>query len=125
MIRGICLSAAAFVLLVAPAFAAAPDEACKEPTVPTMPDGKTAPAKDIVAAANAVKAYVAASDEYQACLKKVVDDMEDAAKKAKVAVDPKVKADLEDKGDANQAKKEGLGAAYAATAAAYRAAHPR
>lgn len=125
MIRRICLSAAALVMLAAPAFAAAaPDAACKEPSSPTMPDGKTVPAAEIIKAANAVKAYVAESDLYQQCIKDVVEKMDAEATKNKVPVDAKVKADLEAKGDANQAKKEQLGAAYAATAAAYRAAHP-
>lgn len=123
MIRGMCLSAAALVMFAAPAFAA--DSACKEPTSPTMPDGKTAPAAQIVAAANAVKAFVTDSDAYQQCLKDEIDKMEVAAKAEKKAVDPKVKADYEAMGDANQTKKEMLGAAYAATAAAYRSAHPR
>ncbi len=125
MIRRIFLPAAALVLLAGPAFAAAaPDAACKEPVAPAMPDGKTAPAADIIKAANGVKAFVAESDLYQQCLKDVVDKLDVAATISKTPVDPKVKADLEQKGDGNQAKKEQLGAAYAATAAAYRAAHP-
>jgi len=123
MIRRICLSGA-LVMLAAPAFAAVPDAACNEPTLPTMPNGRTAPAADIVAAANNVKAYVASSDAYQQCLKDALDKMEVAAKDTKTPLDPKVKADLERKGDANQAKKEQLGASYAAVAAAYRASHP-
>jgi hypothetical protein len=125
MIRRIFLPAAALLLLAGPAFAAAaPDAACKEPVSPTMPDGKTAPAAEIIKAANGVKAFVAESDLYQQCLKDVVDKLDVAATISKTPVDPKVKADLEQKGDANQVKKEQLGAAYAATAAAYRAAHP-
>jgi len=138
MIRRICLSAV-FVLLAAPAFAAdALDAACKDPTAPTMPNGRTAAREEIIAAANAVKAYVADSDKYQECLKGVIDgmDQEEAKREAqakadKKAVDPKVKADytkskanMTAKGDANQAKKEQLGASYAAVAASYRAAHP-
>jgi len=113
-------------MLAAPAIAAdAPDAVCKEPAAPTMPDGRTAPAKDIVAAAAAVKAFVADSDVYQECLKEVIDKMQTAAKAEKKEMDPKVKAALEMKGDANQAKKEELGQRYAITAAAYRQAHPR
>jgi hypothetical protein len=50
MIRRICLSAA-LVMLAAPAFAAAPDDACMEPTLPKMPNGRTSQAADDVAAA--------------------------------------------------------------------------
>jgi hypothetical protein len=125
MIRGICLPVAALVMLAAPAFsAAAPGAACKEPVSPTMPDGKTVPASEIIKAANAVKAFVAESDLYQQCLKDVVEKLDIAATVSKTPVDPKVKAELEQKGDDNQLKKEQLGAAYSATAAAYRAAHP-
>jgi len=125
MIRGIFLPVAALALLAGPAFgAAAPDAACKEPVSPAMPDGKTSPAADIIKAANGVKAFVAESDLYQACIKDAVDKLEVAATISKTPVDPKVKAELEKKGDDNQTKKEQLGAAYAATAAAYRAAHP-
>ena len=123
--RRICLSAA-LVMLTAPVFAVeAPDAACMEPTVPTMPNGRTAPAADVVAAANNVKAYVAGSDAYQQCLRDVLVKMEETAKETKKAEDPKLKAALVKKGDDNQKKKEQLGASYAAVAAAYRAAHPQ
>jgi hypothetical protein len=122
MMRRICLSAA-FIMIAAPAFAA---EVCmdKQPTMPKMPDGRTAPAADVIAASNAVKAYVAASDVYQQCLKEQIDAMEATAKTEKKAADPKVKANLVKLGDDNQESKERLGAAYNAVAAAYRAAHP-
>ena len=45
MIRGISLTAAAFMMLAAPALAAAPDAACKEPTAPAMPDATVTTAK--------------------------------------------------------------------------------
>jgi hypothetical protein len=136
MMRRICLSAA-FVMFAAPAFAAA-DDACTNPTAPTMPNGKTAAREEIIAAANNVKAYVADSDKYQACLKGVLEGMDqeytkaDAQAKAdkkplatKVKVDyTKTRAELVKKGEANQTTKEKLGASYAATAAAYRSAHP-
>lgn len=122
MIRRICLSAA-FVMIAAPTLAA---EVCmdKQPAMPKMPDGRTAPAADVIAAANAVKAYVAASDAYQECLKVQIDEMESKAKETKTPVDAKVRANLEKLGDDNQENKERLGAAYNAVAAAYRAAHP-
>jgi hypothetical protein len=136
MMRRICLSAA-FVMLAAPAFAAA-DDACINPTAPTMPNGKTAAREEVIAAANNVKAYVAESDKYQECLKGIIEGIdqdyakaEAQAKADKKTVAAKVKADfsksksdLVKKGEANQTAKEKLGAAYAATAAAYRTAHP-
>ena len=136
MIRGMWLSAAALMMLAVPAIAAAPEDACMQPAMPKMPDGKTAPAKDIIAAAAAVKAFVAESDAYQICLKQQVDQIDQMEAKAKTdktaALDPKVKAamdkskaEMTTKGDQNQANKETLGAMYSATAAAYRQAHPK
>ena len=136
MIRRICLSAV-FVVIAAPAFAAI-DDSCKEPTAPTMPNGRTAAREEIIAAANNVKAYVAESDKYQECLTGVIAGIDQAQTKAeaqakadKKAMDPKLRAEfakskteLTAKGDANQTKKEQLGASYAAVAGAYRAAHP-
>src|SRR5262245_13381530 len=92
---------------------------CKEPTLPTMPNGRTAPAADIIAAANAVKAYVVDSDVYQQCLKYHIDSI-DLSAFAFISI-----FDMTAKGDANQARKEQLGASYAAVAAAYRSAHPQ
>lgn len=118
MIRGICLSAAVFAMLTAPAFAA--QTACVEPTLPSIPDGKTARDSDFVAARTAVVAYVTKADDYQLCLKEQIDSMEMQAKEQNKPVDEKLKADLLALGDANQAKKEKLGADYTA---AYRLAH--
>jgi hypothetical protein len=61
-----------------------------------------------------VKAYVVDSDAYENCLKDEIDREDN----------PQVKADLAARGDANQASKERLDAAYAVTTAAYEAAHP-
>src|SRR5262249_39044630 len=114
------------LVIAAPAMAAAVDtSACMEPAMPKMPDGKTAPAKDIIAAANAVKAFVAQSDIYQQCLNDIEDKAEAAAKENKAELDPKIKAEIEGKHDPNQNNKERLGALYSATAAAYRTAHPK
>ena len=136
MIRRICLSTV-FVVLAAPAFAAV-DDSCKDPVAPTMPNGRTAAREDIITAANNVKTYVAESDKYQECLRGVIEGIDQAsakmdaeAKATKKPVDAKLKAEMTKskgemtaKGDANQKKKEQLGASYAAVAAAYRAAHP-
>ena len=109
-----------------------------KPREATMPNGRTAAREEVIAAANNVKAYVAESDKYQECIKGVIEGMDQAQKQAedqakadkkplatRVRADyAKSRADLIKKGEANQTAKEKLGAAYAATAAAYRAAHP-
>ena len=122
MIRGICLSTVAFVMLAAPAFAA--ESACKEPVVPTMPDGSVAARDDVIKAAGSVKAYVTESDTYQECLNVEFNKMIEQAKKDKMPVGPEANKAREDKIAANQASKVKLGEAYSATAAAYRTAHP-
>jgi len=124
MIRGICLSTAALVLLAAPAFAQA--EKCPAPKSPSVPNGRTATAPELIAAANDVKAFIAASDDYQACLKADLDEQTAAAAASggKKGLDPKIKTALEARGDANQKEKERVGNLYNTAAQQYRAAHP-
>ena len=122
MIRGICLSTVAFVMLAAPTFAA--ENTCALPMVPAMPDGATAPAADIRAAAASVTNYVKESDAYQECLNIEFNKMIDQSKKDKKVVGPEANAEREARIAANQESKVKLGEAYTATAAAYRTAHP-
>ena len=123
MTRGICLTATALVLLAAPAFAQ--DKCGPQPTAPKVPNGKTASVADLNAAATDIKAFVKASDDWQVCLKTDLDAQMTAAKDAKVAFDPKVKASIERMGDANQKDKERVGKEYATAAADWRKAHPK
>lgn len=131
MIRRICLSTVALVLLVAPAFAA--DNRCQAPVAPVVPkDGKTATQQDMLQANKDVVAFIKDSDQYQLCLKASIDD----AQKQLKDLDPKhdqdgairkqliaQQKDLTDKGDANQKDKVRLGQAYNAAANAYKSAH--
>ena len=59
-------------------------------------------------------AYVTKADDYQLCLKGQIDSLEAQAKEKNMPVDEKLKAELLALGDANQAKKEKLGADYTA-----------
>jgi hypothetical protein len=119
MTRGVFLSAM-FVLLAAPAFAA--QSTCVEPTLPKLPEGRRVPESEFVTARAEVIAYVQKSDDYQLCLKEQIDFLEMRAKEENRPVDEKLKSELLAMGDANQAKKEKLGADYTA---AYRQAHGR
>ena len=103
--------------------------ACMEPSVPTMPDGKTAARAEIIAAAGMAKEFMSKSDEYQGCLnaeyEAAVNAGQAAAKEKKQPFDAKqLNADREKKITDNQKKKEDVGKAYGATAAAYKAANP-
>ena len=124
MIRGIFLTTSALVLLAAPAFAQQ-DKCGPAPSAPVVPNGKTASVADINSAAQDIKAFVKASDDWQVCLKTDLDAQEAAAKDTKTPFDPKLKAAIVAKGDANQKAKERVGKEYTAAAADWRKAHPK
>ncbi len=113
--------------LIIPAVA---QSACMEPAVPSMPDGKTAARAEIIAAAGMAKEFMTKSDEYQGCLNTEyeanVKTGQAAAKEKKQSFDAtKMNKEREDKIAANQKKKEEVGQAYGATAAAYKAANAK
>src|SRR5690348_13722906 len=111
MTRGLLLTAA-FVILAGPAFAQAFEDKCSAPIAPVVPDGKTAAVPQLTQAANDVKSYIKASDDYQACLLAEINTYETQAKGTKAGIDPNIRKTLEAKGDANQKDKERLGASY-------------
>ena len=133
MKRGLLVLAIALPALAAPALMPAfAQSACMEPGAPTMPDGKTAARPEIIAAAGAAKEFMTKSDEYQACLNTEYETTVKAALEAVKAKD-KSKAPVDAKALdtarqakilANQKKKEEVGLAYGATAAAFKAANP-
>ena len=132
MKRALWLLALAVPALSAPIIVpAVAQSACMEPAVPTMPDGKTAARAEIIAAAGAAKEFMSKSDEFQGCLnaeyEAAVNAMKaEAAKdKSKAADATKLNSDREAKITANQKKKEDVGKAYGATAAAYKAANAK
>ena len=113
--------------LIIPAVA---QSACMEPTVPSMPDGKTAARAEIIAAAGSAKEFMTKSDEYQGCLnaeyETSVKTGQAAAKEKKQGFDAtKLNKEREDKIAANQKKKEDVGKAYGASAAAFKAANAK
>jgi len=125
MRRGLCLLTVAMAALAAPALMPAlAQSACMEPAEPTMPDGKTAARAEIIAAAGAAKEFVTKSDEYQNCLNAEYAETVKKLQAEKAKIDPKMNSDREAKITANQKKKEQVGQAYGATAAAYKAANP-
>jgi hypothetical protein len=122
MSRGILLTAAAFVMLAAPALA---QDKCAAPVAPVVPNGRTAATAELVQAQKDVVAFIRASDDYQVCILAAITTAENEAKDAKKAPDPAIRKALEAKGDANQKLKETVGKAYNTAAAAYKAAHPK
>jgi hypothetical protein len=130
MKRALWLMAVVVPVLAAPALMPAlAQSACMEPTVPTMPDGKTAARAEIIAAAGAAKEFMTKSDEFQGCLnaeyEAAVNAGQAAAKEKKQPFDAKqLNADREAKITANQKKKEDVGKAYGVAAAAFKQANP-
>ncbi len=122
MTRGIWLTAAAFALVAAPAFAQ--QDACSAPIPPVVPDGKTASLPQLSQAAKDVVAFIRSSDDYQTCLLAAINKYETDAKGSKQGIDPSVRKGLEAKGDLNQKEKERIGAAYNKAAADYKSSHP-
>jgi hypothetical protein len=125
MTRGFLLTAA-FVILAGPAFAQVQfTDMCSAPIAPVVPDGKTAAVPQLTQAANDVKNYIKASDDYQQCLLAEITTYETQAKGTKQGIDSNIRKTLESKGDTNQKDKERLGAAYNKAVGDYRAAHPK
>jgi hypothetical protein len=131
MKRALWVLAIAVPALSAPVILpAVAQSACMEPATPTMPDGKTAARAEIIAAAGMAKEFMTKSDEYQGCLNAEyetnVKTGQAAAKEKKQPFDAtKMNKEREDKIAANQKKKEQVGQAYGATAAAYKAANAK
>src|SRR5262245_23277785 len=130
MKRGLWLFAVVVPAFVAPAFMQAlAQSACMEPAIPAMPNGKTAQRAEIIAAAGAAKEFITKSDEYQGCLnaeyEAAVNTGQADAKEKKQNFDAKkLNSDREAKITANQKKKEDVGKAYGAAAAAFKQANP-
>lgn len=62
--KNLIIAVAAILLFAAPAFGLA----CEYPERPTLPDGGTASKEDMIASQTAVKAFLAAVDEYLLCI---------------------------------------------------------
>ena len=122
MTHGISLSAAALIMLAAPAFA---QGQCSAPLAPAMPNGKTATLPQLNQAAKNAVAFIKASDNYQVCILDDIASQDQQAKNHRKALDPAIRKALEDKGDANQKEKERVGKEYGLAAAAYKVAHPK
>lgn len=68
--KNLMIAVAATVLFAAPTVGLA----CEYPERPTLPDGGTAPKEDMIAAQAAVKAFLAAVDEYLDCIEQEEKD---------------------------------------------------
>lgn len=122
MLRKFGLACVLLVGTAAPAFADA--SSCSEPIAPAAVDGGAATEAQMNAAHDDVVNFVKASDDYQACLFRDLNDQADAAKKAKKDLDPAIAQDVQTRVDANQKLKEKVGTEFNAAVMAYKAKHP-
>ena len=95
MLRNLLLG----TVMIAAATAAWAEEQCTAPVAPEIPNGACSTAAQLTKALNDAKAFVTASDAYQACMVRAVE--------------------------ANQKEKERIGAEYGASVKAYNAAQQR
>jgi len=121
MLKRMGLAVALGAMGTVPAFA---DDSCQAPPVPPPIDGATATRDQVVAAVNAAKSYIAASDAYQQCIGDYIAAQKADAAKNKVPFDPAIEQAESAKVDANQASKQRVGDAVNAAVGAYKKAHP-
>jgi hypothetical protein len=122
MIREILLGGALFISLAAPTMA---QDQCTAPTAPAIPDGARATPAQIITAQNDIKAFAAASDNYQACLAAEISRQKDLAKQTNVEFDPNIQAALEVKAGAQRKDVERVAAAWGTSVQAFNAAQQR
>jgi len=114
----------AVALLLAGAVPAFADDTCQVPPVPVSVDGTTVTKDQMLAAIAAVKAYMTASDTYQACINDYVTAQNAQADKDKKPHDPVMIQSEGDKVTANQNSKQTIGDAINTAIGAYKKAHP-
>jgi hypothetical protein len=96
MIRSVIFTCVMVAVFASPAWS---EEQCMAPIAPVIPDGARSTAAQLTSALNDAKAFVVASDAYQACMLRIIE--------------------------ANQKEKERIGTEYGAAAKAYNAAQQR
>jgi hypothetical protein len=119
MIRKFLSSGVMVIALAAPAWA---QDQCVAPAAPAIPDGAKATQAQILSAQNDVKAFAAASDNFQSCLARELGRQKDLAKQTNIDFDPGIQAALETKGAAQRKDVERLAAAWGAAVQAFTAA---
>ena len=114
----------AAVLLVAGAVPCFAEDTCPVPPVPVAVDGSTATRDQVLAAQAAVKAFMAASDTYQACVNDYITVQNAQADKDKKPHDAVMIQAEGDKVNANQNNKQKAGDDFNTAVGAYKKAHP-
>ena len=114
----------AVVLAVATRAAIAQQE-CAAPAAPAIPDGAKATPAQILATQTSLKAFAAASDNFQVCIAHEIERQKALAKEQSVDVDPVVQGTLIAKSAAQRQDAERLASAWGASVQAFTAAQQR
>jgi len=122
MIRRLLWSAAMVAALASPAYA---QDQCVAPKAPPIPDGTKATQTQIVAAQNDIKAFAAASDNFQSCVAQELDRQKALAKEKNVELDPGIQTALEEKGSTQKNDVMRIATAWGAAIDAYTKAQAR
>jgi hypothetical protein len=122
MIRKILFGGALFIVLTAPTMA---QDQCAAPAAPTIPGGTRATTAQLITAQNDIKAYAAASDNYQVCLAAELGRQKDLAKQNNVEFDPNIQTGLETKAAAQRKDVERVAAAWNAAVQSFKSAQLR
>lgn len=103
--------------VIASGYAFAASAACESPMVVSVPDGKTATMEQLLAAQGQVKVYMAAMNDYIACIDKELEAQGEAAT-------PEIKALSVERHNTAVTEMEGIAAAFNDQVKAFRAANP-
>ena len=122
MIRKFLSGGALVIALAAPAWAQAQ---CVAPKAPVIPDGAKATANQIIAAQNEIKAYAAASDNYQSCLAQEMARQKAAAAQNNAELDLSLQSAVQVKSTAQKSDAQQVAAAWGAAVEAYNKAQQR
>ena len=122
MIRKFLSGAAMVIALAAPAWA---QDQCAVPKSPAIPDGAKATPNQIVAAQDDIKAFAAASENYQSCMARELARQKALATQNSAELDPGLQTALQGKSDAQRKDVERVVASWSATVEAFNKAQER
>lgn len=122
MIRKFLSAGVLVIAIAAPAWA---QDQCVTPKAPVVPDGARATPNQIVAAQNDIKAFVAASDNYQSCLTQEIARQKALAAQNNAELDPNLQTTVQAKSVAQRKDAQQLAETWGAAVEAFNKAQQR
>jgi hypothetical protein len=113
------------VVAIALAMPVCAEAQCVTPMPPMIPDGAKATPVQISTAQNDVKAYAAASDQFQACIAQEIGRQKEVAKQTNVDFDPAIQTSLEGLSIAQRKDVERIATAWGASVQTFNEAQKR